>query len=182
MNKERIKTLALALFLIFSGFALFGYTGWLKTRSLLQSDLQKTREEVLSLTKEKQNLLQELGKEKVSNKNLTEKNARLKAYVKAGRDRLRRLFREKSGMQDELKAVKAQNEALVTIQKSIYAGSGLPSSSGSRINPQKVLKEKQSVKNSNSGVPAGENRGFLVKDGQSGKVKIEVLPVKSKEE
>ncbi|MCK9432615.1 MAG: hypothetical protein M0R00_06625, partial [Candidatus Omnitrophica bacterium] len=100
----------------------------------------------------------------------------------AGRDRLRRLFREKSGMQDELKAVKAQNEALVTIQKSIYAGSGQSSSSGSRINPQKVLKEKQSVKNSNSGVPAGENRGFLVKDGQSGKVKIEVLPVKSKEE
>jgi hypothetical protein len=82
-------------------------------------------------------------------------------------------------MQKELKAVKAQNEALVTIQKSIYAGSA---PSGVPVKPQKASGEDRSVENSGSGISEGKNQGFLVKGGRSGKVKIEVIPVKNKEE
>ena len=76
MNKDKIKNLALILLLGISVFSMIRYVSELKARFRLQDSLTQSQGEVAALTQEKQNLLQELGKEKELNTQLTAKNVR----------------------------------------------------------------------------------------------------------
>jgi len=64
MNKGVFKNIAIILLLSVAIFSMFRYLNELKARCKLQDSLFKAQDEIAVLTQEKQNLLQELGKEK----------------------------------------------------------------------------------------------------------------------
>jgi hypothetical protein len=77
-------------------FSTIRYVGELKARFRLQGSLAQVQGAVVALTQERQNLLQELGKEKKHNEQLMVKNVNLKTYLRASKERIRRLFRDSS--------------------------------------------------------------------------------------
>jgi regulator of replication initiation timing len=135
-------------------------------------------------------LLQELGKEKEINQQLAVKNLKLKAYLKASKIRLLRLFQDNSKTQDEFTdlnakfaILKAGNKALVNSHKRNYLeNEKLKAKLSSVVELKKAMRELKTKKRQ---VPEPEtegNKGFLIKDGQSTleKVKIEVVPASYK--
>ena len=146
---------------------------------------------VAALTKEKQNLLQELGKEKELSEQLVAKNVNLKAYLKASKDRMTRLFRDNSRTQDELEEInakfavlKAENRALIDSHKRGYLeNEQLKLKLSSVVELRKAIRELRAKKFKNFGLETEGNQGFLIRDGRSTleKIKIEVIPAKTKE-
>jgi len=115
MNKDVVKNLALILLLGITAFSMVRYV--------------RVKGEVVELTQEKQNLLQELEKEKGLKEQLALKNTNLKDYLRAGKNRIMRLFRDNSRIQNNLEDVsakfsilKAENRMLIDRQKRIYLG------------------------------------------------------------
>jgi len=165
MNKDAVKNLALILLLGITAFSMVRYV--------------QVKGEVVVLTQEKQNLLQELGKEKELREQLALKNTNLKDYLRAGKNRIVRLFRNSSRIQSNLEDVsaklsilKAENRMLIDSRKRIY------------------LKNKQfktrlsSVKRRTPDLEVEGNQGYLFKAGQKttpAKIKIEVVPAQTKE-
>lgn len=192
MNKGAIKNLALILLLGVTVFSMVRYVSELKARFRLQDSLTQSQGEVAGLTQEKQNLLQELGKEKKFNEQLTARNSNLRAYLKASKDRMGRLFRDNSenqnafeGINTKFSVLKAENRALIDIHKRIYVeNEQFKNKLGSVVELKKAIKELKTRKRKVLGLETEGNQGFLIKDGQltSGKIKIEVVPAKTKEE
>ena len=162
MNKETVKNIALILLLVIAAFSMVRYVTELKLRLGLQNSLSQAQGEVVSLTQEKQNLLQELRKEKELKEQLALKNKALKGYLKAGKNRISRLFRENENTKASLSILKAENRALIDSRKRIYL-------------------ENEQLKAGKRSIPALKregNRGYLLKDGKpTMKTRIEVIPV-----
>jgi chromosome segregation ATPase len=173
-------------------FSMVRYVSELKARFRLQDSLAQSQGEVAGLTQEKQNLLQELGKEKKFNEQLAAKNSNLRAYLKASKDRMGRLFQDNSRNQNAFEEInskfavlKAENRALIDIHKRIYVeNEQFKNRLGSVVELKKAIKELKAGKRKVLGLETEGNQGFLIKDGQltSGKIKIEVVPAKTKEE
>jgi hypothetical protein len=190
MIKDRIKNLALILLLGVAIFSMARYVVELKARLRLQDSLAQSQSEAAVLTQEKQNLLQELGKEKTLNDQLAAKNVNLKAYLKASKDRLTRLFRENSQNQNQLEDInikfavlKAENRALIDIHKRIYVeNEQFKFKLGSVVELKKAIKDLKTKKRKVLGLETEGNQGYLIKDGRStsGKIKIEVIPASYK--
>ena len=148
--------------------------------------MTQSQGEVAALTQEEQNLLQELGKEKELNTQLTAKNVNLKAYLKASKERITRSFRDISKAQNELEDVsakfsvlKAENKALIDSRKRIYLeNEQFKLELSSVVELKKLIRELKFGKSRTPDLGTEGNQGFLIKDGRSTleKIKIEVIP------
>ena len=186
MNKDAIKNLALILLLGVAAFSVVRYVSELKARFRLQDSLTQSQGEAAVLTQEKQNLLQELGKEKELNEQLAAKNTNLKAYLTASKDRMTRLFRDNSKTQDELENInakfavlKAENRALIDSHKRSYIeNEQFKLKLNSVVELRKAIRELRAKKSKASGLEIEGNQGFLIRGGRSTleKIKIEVIP------
>ncbi|MBU0548588.1 MAG: hypothetical protein KJ710_03150 [Candidatus Omnitrophica bacterium] len=192
MNKGIIKDILIILLLSITVFSMVKYLSELKARYRIQSSLIKAQDEVVVLAQEKQNLLQELGKEKELKEQLILKNAGLKDYLKASRNKIVRLFQDKAMVQASLEdtsakfsILKAENRILIDQRKRIYMeNEQFKAKLNSVVELKKAIRElKVNKRNVLVSVTKG-NRGFLVRNGQptiSEKVKIEVVPAQTKE-
>ncbi len=186
MNKGAIKNLVFILLLGITAFSMVRYVSELKARFRLQESLAQVEGKVGVLTQEKQNLLQELEKEKEFNQKLAAKNANLKVYLKASNDRVRRLFRGNSKAKDELEEIsakfavlKAENRALIDSRKRSYLeNEQFKLKLGSVAELKKAIRELRANKSIGPDLETKGNQGFLIRDGRSTleKIKIEVIP------
>ncbi|MFH0917577.1 MAG: hypothetical protein V1830_00405 [Candidatus Omnitrophota bacterium] len=191
MNKDTLKNLGLILLLGITAFSMVRYVSELKARFRLQDSLTQAQGEVAGLTQEKQNLLQELGKEQGLNEQLSAKNVNLKAYLKASKNRLTRLFRDNSKAQNELEetnakfaVLKAENRALIASHKRNYLESEqLKFKLSSVAELKKAIRELRTKRFKTPDLETEGNQGFLIRDGRltSEKIKIEVIPARTKE-
>lgn len=186
MNKDTVKNLALILLIGITIFSMIRYVSELKARFRLQDTLNQAQSNIATLAQEKQNLLQELGKEKEFNEQLAAKNERLRAYAKASNTRLTRLFQESSKTQSEFEdtsakfaILKAENRALIASHKRSYTeNEQLQLKLSSVVELKKAIRELRIKKPKRSSLTNEGNQGFIIKDGQSTleKIKIEVIP------
>ena len=192
MNKYMVKNILLILFIGITVFSMARYMSELKARYRVQESLTQAQGQITVLAQEKQNLLQEIEKEKALKEQLAQKNKNLKDYLMAGKRRITRLFHDNSktqGSLEELNAklfiLKAENKALIDSHKRIYAENAqfkLKLSSIAEL--KKAIKELKARKLEVPEMEADGNQGFLIKDGRStavDRVKIEVIPAQTKE-
>lgn len=187
MNKNTVKNLALILLLAVTIFSMLRYLSELKERYRLADSLALSQDKVATLTQEKQNLLQEIKKEKEINEQLALKNTHLKDYLKAAKIRLTRLFQDNSKTKNELEeldakfaVLKAENRALIDSHKRLYVEKEeFRMKLNSVVELKKAMKELKSKRRKVSARKIEGNRGFIIKDGQSTsseKIIIEVIP------
>jgi len=192
MNKNTIKNITIALLIAITVFSMVRYVSELKERFRLQEDLIQAQSQIAVLAQEKQNLLQDLEKEKIAKEQLEEKNASLKDYLRAGKNRLMRLFRDNAKTQNDLEDInakfavlKAENRALIDNRKRIYAeNEQFKLKLSSVVELKKAIRELRLRQRKDHSLEIEGNRGFLIKDGQSTaleKVRIEVIPAQTKE-
>jgi len=192
MNKNTIKNIAIVLLIAITAFSMFRYVSELKERFRLQESLIQAQGQIAILATQKQNLLQELEKEKVAKEQLIAKNGNLKDYLRASKNRITRLFRDNTRTQKDLEDVnakfsvlKAENRALIDSRKRIYAeNEKFKLKLSSILELKKAIRELKSRKHKDPSLEIEGNRGFLIKDGQSTaleKVRIEVIPAQTKE-
>jgi len=171
---------------------MFRYLSELKARYRLQDNLAQAQDEIAALAQEKQNLLQELGKEKGLKEQLASKNTVLRNHLRAGRNRIARLFQDNSTMRASLEdksakfsILKAENRALIEQRKRISAeNEQFKAKLSSVIELKKAIRELRSKKRKVLASVTGGNRGFLTRDGQptmQEKIKIEAVPDQAKE-
>jgi regulator of replication initiation timing len=191
MNKAAVKNLALILLCGIAIFSMVRYVSELKARFRLQDSLISAQNDVAVLTQEKQNLLQELGKEKELNAQLAAKNVKLRAYSKASKARMTRLFRDNSKTQTEFEDInakfailKAENRALIDSHKRSYIeNEQFKSKLSSVVELKKAIRELRKKRPKVASLAIEGNQGYLIRDGRSTleKIKIEVVPAKTKE-
>lgn len=182
------------MLILFVGIAVFSmvkYVSELKERHRLQDSLTQAQDRIAALAQEKQNLLQDLRKEKNLKEQLEAKNLRFRSYLKASKDRIMRLFRDNSQTRKELEetgarlsVLKAENRALVDSRKRLYLENEqfrLKLSSVEEL--KKAMQELKTGNRQESYLMMDGNQGFLFKDGRSTfseKIKIEVIPAQTK--
>lgn len=171
--------------------SVYKYFTALREKYVIQDSLYQAQAKLEVLIKEKQNLLRQLEKEKEIAAGLYVTNGNLKDNLGASQRRLRRAFKEFSGIQKELGDVKAKISVLKTEnkvlienrQKLVKENQEFKSKFGSIAELKKLIRQlrnkRQDLLESTPG-----NRGFLIKDGRPttapAKVKIEVVPAKAK--
>lgn len=188
MNKETVKNIALILLLSITAFSMVRYVSELKARYRLSDSLAQAQGEIAILTQEKQNLLQELEKEKGLKERLALKNANLKAYLRAGKNRIARLFLDSSRIQNNLEDVsarlsilKVENSVIIDSRKRVYLeNEELKAKLGSVVELKKAIRELKARKKKRRAavLKTKGNQGYLIKEGQStspDKIKIEVF-------
>jgi regulator of replication initiation timing len=194
MNKNTIKNIALILLLSITGFSMVKYVSELKARYRLADSLVQAQGEIAILIQEKQNLLQEIEKEKGLKEQLALKNANLKAYLRAGKNRIARLFLDSSRIQNNLEDVsarlsilKVENSVIIDSRKRIYLeNEELKAKLGSVVELKKAIRELKAGKRKRraAALKTEGNRGYLIKEGQltsPAKIKIEVFPAQTRE-
>jgi chromosome segregation ATPase len=172
MNKRTIRNLLVLLLVSSSVFLVFRYISSLK-------------ESVTALENQKQNLLQELEKEKASVQRLTVKNTGLKNHLKGAHKRLNKSFTALGTAQEKLEKLKAQfsilkaeNSALLEERDRITG-----ENEAMKMKMNSVDELKKAIRELKRQAQKEGNRGFLIKDGQltsSVKIKIEVNPAQIK--
>lgn len=192
MNKGLIKNVLIVLLLTIAVFSIVKYAVSLKERHDLELALNQARvqmaTQITALEEEKQNLLQEIQKEKNSQQEIKLQNSKIKVHLRASENRLHKLFRDyrsKDTAIEQLRirfsSMEAENQALLS-QKDLLSreNENLKAkldSMGAAIEQPKQI-QAQIQENS------GKNRGFLLKGYQSGtpqKITIEVNPASQKE-
>lgn len=192
MNKGTGKNIAIILLLSITALSMVKYVSELKARYRLQDSLAQSQGEVVVLTQEKQNLLQEIEKEKILKEQLAQKNADLKDNLRASNAKIIRLFQDNSKVQARLQdasamfsILKAENRALIDSRKrTAIENEELKLKLSSEVELRKVIKQLRADKRRASVLEIEGNRGFLIKSGKSTsreKIKIEVIPAKIRE-
>jgi len=180
-------------------FGLFSYVVTLKEKHRLSTELNQAKAQLGAFENQKQNLLQELEKEKISREKLLKTNTRLKGQLQASIERFNRLSREYAQTSRRLnesegrvsslskeKAVLKENLAKANQEKLLPPPSvSLPEEPKEEaVKPERRRRwgffglARSSDRLEAKGASEG-NGGFLVKDGaptSSEKVKIEVTP------
>ncbi|MDD5281607.1 MAG: hypothetical protein PHC37_06095 [Candidatus Omnitrophica bacterium] len=192
MSKGAVKNILTILLLSITVFSMVRYLSELKARCRLQDSLTKAQDEVAVLVKEKQNLLQELGKEKELKERLALKNSGLLNYLKASKNKIARLFQDKARIQGNLdntsakfSILKAENKVLIDQHKRIYAeNEQFKAKLSSVVELKKAIRELRAAKRKVRASLTEGNHGFLIRNGQpviQEKIKIEVVPAQTKE-
>jgi hypothetical protein len=192
MGKGFIKNMIIILLLSVTVFSIMQYLNELKTRYGLQDSLTQAQTQITVLAQAKQNLLQELGKEKELTGQLVLKNTDLKDYLRASKSRITHFFQDDARMQKQLEdtsakfsILKAENLALIDSRKRIYMeNKEFRLKLSSVVELKKAIRELKTRKRSSPILGAEGNQGFLLKDGQSTaleKIKIEVIPAQTRE-
>ncbi len=185
MNKDMVKNIVLILLVGITVFSMVRYMSELRERYRLKESLTQAQGQVTVLVQEKQNLLQELEKEK-------KLEANLKDYLRASKNKITRLFQDNAKTQASLEEVsaklsilKAENRALIDNRKRVYVeNKQFKLKLSSIIELKKAIRELKANKHKDSGAGKEGNQGFLIKNGQpttAEKVIIEVIPAKTKE-
>ena len=206
MNKAMFKNALIVLLLTITGFSVFKYSASLKEKYGLLTNLSQVKEENLNLIQQKQNLLQDLEKEKGLKVRSLRESLALKEYLRSGKARLSKLFKDYSkeqGFLEELNAkfslLKAENASLLEEkQKFFLENEALKQKLGSLVELKKAIRElKQNMRKAQVSLtvikqapePISQkivkgNHGYLIKDGKfnsPNKVVIEVIPAPQKE-
>ena len=151
----------------------------------VSSYILQLKDNISNLESQKQNLLQELEKEKASLERLQIKNNILKSNLRATHKRLNKSFSDSRLSEKRFEELNSQITALKLENASLSEDRA------------KITKENESYKATLTSIPelksiiqelkrlarSKGNRGFLIKSGQSttaSKVKIEVIPAPSK--
>lgn len=202
MNKGLLKNILIVILVTITTFSVFKYFSSLREKYDLLNTLNQTKEQLATLEKQRQNLLQDLEKEKQFQQKLAQENSGLKDYLKASKKRLTKLFAdfgeaEKtieqlgakfSVLEAENTALREQRDKLSTqFIQVIQENDSLKARLSSITELKKAIKQlrrqmrevsREIKKRSQDEVIEG-NRGFLIKDGKSTyppKVRIEVIP------
>jgi hypothetical protein len=192
MGKGFIKNMAIILLLSITIFSVIKYLIEIKTKYGLQDSLTQAQAQIIALAQAKQNLLQELGKEKELTGQLALKNTDLKDYLRASKNRITRSFQDNARIQQKLEdtgamfsILKEENLALIESRKRIYKeNEEFKLKLSSVIELKKAIKELKIRKRRDLFPEMEGNQGFLFKDGQSTaleKIKIEVVPAQTRE-
>ncbi len=192
MNKDMCKNIALILLIGIVAFSMVGYMSELRERYRLKDSLTQAQGQITVLVQEKQNLLQEIEKEKGLKEQLALKNTGLKDYLRASKNKITRLFHDNAKTQTSLEEqsaklsiLKAENKALIDGRKRIYTeNEQLKLKLGSIVELRNAIRELKNRKHNDPFIETEGNRGFLIKDGKSTAVerfKIEVIPAQTKE-
>ncbi len=192
MNKGVMKNILIILLLSITAFSTVKYLSELRARYRLQGSLVKAQDEITVLAQEKQNLLQELGKEKSLKEQLLLRNAGLKDYLRASRSKIVRLFQDRAKLQVSLEdtsakfsILKAENRVLIDKRRCIFMeNEQFKAKLSSVVELKKAIRELKTRKRKIPEPQNDGNRGFLIKDGQLNipeKIKIEVVPAQTKE-
>ena len=192
MNKGVMKNILIILLLSITAFSMIKYLSELRARYRLQGSLVKAQDEITVLAQEKQNLLQELGKEKSLKEQLLLRNAGLKDYLRASRSKIVRLFQDRAKLQvsfedtsAKFSILKAENRVLIDKRRCIFMeNEQFKAKLSSIVELKKAIRELKTKKRKIPEPKNEGNRGFLIKDGQLNipeKIKIEVVPAQTKE-
>lgn len=186
-----VKNIVIILLVGITGFSMVRYISEVRQVYLLKGNLNQAKNEIAALVKEKQNLLQDIEKEKQLNGQLTAKNLLYKDNLRASSDKIKRLFKEKAAVEGSLEEqgaklaiLKAENKTLIEGRKKILTeNEQYKARLSSVVELRKAIDELKERKNSDPLIETQGNRGFLIKDGKSTveRVKIEVIPAQIKE-
>ena len=196
VNLALLKNIVIVVLISIAAFSAYEYVIVLKEKSDLMSQLAEKRIMINALENEKQKLLISLEKEKTQGQKLTQEKAELRVNLKAGRQRLSKLFSGYSRNQKTLDALntkisllKSENSALIG-QKNKLAldNEALETKLNSLVELKKAIRELrkqarrvgiQMIQQSQSEKTFEGNQGYIVKDGKPTlpkKVMIEVTP------
>ena len=203
MNKTRLKNILLVFLLSVTIFSVFKYILSLKEKYDLSALLNQAKEQAAALENEKQNLLQEIDKEKALQEKLTQENTALKDNLKTDEEKLANLGADFTVAQKTIEQLnsnfsllKAENTALIEKKNTLNTklsqvsqeNDSLKARMSSIAELKKSIRElkrqmrrvgivmKQKVQTER--IIQG-NRGFLIRDGKftyPAKVRIEVTP------
>jgi chromosome segregation ATPase len=184
MNKGLLKNTIIVLLLTITVFSILKYKSVLNENYALLNDLNLTKDQALSLAKEKQNLLQDIEKRKGMEQ-------ALKANLRANRNKVTRLFAENNEIKqsaDELRAefsmLKAEKTALEEQKRQLSnENEDLIAKLNSLEELQLQIKELKEEKYKADNIEKG-NKGYLTKYGSftpPAKARIEVNPASQKE-
>jgi chromosome segregation ATPase len=189
-----LKIILIAFLLGATIFSAARYAISLKEQHMLQAGLEAKKAEVAGLQNEKQNLLQAIGKEKELNQKIMQKNTSLRWNLKAGKERLHRLFTEydraevdNERLNSQVSILKAENVAVRLesdkLKLELAAASQENESLSSRLNSAAELKKALRELKTKKSLPSVEikkievkkkptteaelvgNRGYIIKDG-----------------
>ncbi len=189
MNKEKIKNILFFFLVSITVVSVFKYLSVIQEKYALQENYNKAKSEAGLLAQEKQNLLRQLEKERLTTSQLSKENLSLKDNLRAGKRRMGGLFRKLSATQAELEDVnarlsvlKAENKSLIQSHNRItQENRDYKSKFNSLQELKKAIRSIKLRKHNDTDTDKG-NRGYLIKDGQpTAKVKIEVVPAQANE-
>ncbi len=189
-----LKIVLIAFLLGASIFSALRYAASLKEKQMLQVSLEEKKADISALQNEKQNLLQEMGKEKELNLKFMQRNALLKDNLRAGKNRLERLFVkydqaevDADRLNSQVSILKAENTAVRAEGEKLKLELAQAGQENERLNNRlnsvaelkkaiRELKIKKSVpsveikkievkKKSTTEVEAVGNCGYIIKDG-----------------
>jgi len=174
MNKRVLMNVLILLLVSSSVFLVFRYVSSLK-------------ENITTLENQKQNLLQELEKEKASLQQLTARNVGLKHYLKGAHKRLNKSFVVLGQTEEQLEKLKAQFSILKAENGALLEEKDRITNENEtmKMKLSSVEELKKAIKELKKQVEIEGNRGFLIKDGQltsAAKIKIEVSPASTNNE
>lgn len=196
MNKSQAKNIVIIFLLTITLFSVYKFAASLAEKYELMNNLNLAKQQAAALEKEKQNLLQELKKDKELQEGLIRHNAGLKEYVHASKARLGRLFKVYEHAQDKIEELnskfsllKAENTAILSEKEKIAKEhEELKIRLHSIVELRKAMRELkkqaqkvgiQIIKKTDASKTLEGNQGFVIKDGKPNtpaKVKIEVIP------
>ncbi|MFA5156569.1 MAG: hypothetical protein WC532_04180 [Candidatus Omnitrophota bacterium] len=189
-----LKIIFIAFLLGVSIFSAVRYISALREQNMLHSSLEEKKTEIAGLENQKQNLLQEIEKEKETTQKFMRINARLKDSLKAGASRISRLFgqymqaqEDNERLNSQVAILKAENDAVrveeirlkLELEHANQEKEALSSRLSSLSELKKAIRELKNKKGSTSveikkievkkkplkdTEPAG-NRGYIIKDG-----------------
>ena len=208
MNKARLKNILIALLVTLTLFSVFKYIYSIKEKYELLNILNQTKEQAAALENEKQNLLQELEKEKELQQKLSQENSAFKDSIRLSEEKLAQLdadFVQAQKTIEQLNSnfslLKAENIALIEKKNTLNTKlsqvsqekDALQVKLSSIAELKKAIKElKRQMRKVGTVIREKVrtnkiiegNRGFLIKDGKftyPAKVKIEVTPASTEE-
>lgn len=183
-------------------FSVFKYLASLKEKHDLLQAINDVKAQVAVLESEKQNIMQDLEKEKQLQQELSEQNIKLKSVLRASEEKITKLntgFSQVQGEIDQLNSqqalLKAENAALREEKDNLnnelmQVSARLSSLSELRKAIKELKRQVRKVKvdmdkrkTELNYIIAG-NRGYVIRDGKStypAKIKIEVNPLPAKE-
>jgi chromosome segregation ATPase len=195
MNKSQVKNILIVFLLSITAFSIFKFTSSLKEQFNLSNRLNKAKDEILVLEKERQDLLQEIEKERDTSCQLRERNSKLKDYLKANKRMISDLFadlKERTQTIEELnskscllklevEALQQKKEQLSQENESFKAKLSSVTELKKAIKEIKMQARKMHIEMKKQAAVdkiIEGNRGYLIKAGKATypvKLKIEVI-------
>jgi chromosome segregation ATPase len=171
------KIILIAFLLGATIFSAVKYVSSLKEKHLFQVSLEEKKTEISALQNEKQNLLQEIGKEKELNQRVAQRNLRLKEILEAGKTRLARLFVKSNRAEEENERLNSQVSILKAESAAVHA-----EQEKLRLELEQASRENETLSSRLNSLPELKKaiRELKMREG-SASVQIDKIEVKKKQ-